>query len=29
LHALATAATNAAWQGNPAAIIWDFQLSAD
>jgi ubiquinone/menaquinone biosynthesis C-methylase UbiE len=29
LHALATAATNAAWRGNPAAIIWHFQLSAD
>jgi ubiquinone/menaquinone biosynthesis C-methylase UbiE len=29
LHALATAATNAAWQGKPAAIIWHFQLSAD
>jgi hypothetical protein len=28
LHALATAATNAAWHGQPAAIIWDFQLSA-
>jgi ubiquinone/menaquinone biosynthesis C-methylase UbiE len=29
LHALATAATNAAWREKPAAIIWDFQLSAD
>ncbi len=29
LHALATAATNAAWRGKPAAIIWHFQLSAD
>jgi ubiquinone/menaquinone biosynthesis C-methylase UbiE len=29
LHALATAATNAAWQEKPAAIIWDFQFSAD
>jgi SAM-dependent methyltransferase len=29
LHALATEATNAAWRGNPAAIIWHFQLSAD
>jgi len=29
LHALATAATNAAWRGQPAAIIWHFQLSAD
>jgi ubiquinone/menaquinone biosynthesis C-methylase UbiE len=28
LHALATAATNAAWREQPAAIIWDFQLSA-
>lgn len=28
LHARATAATNAAWQGNPAAIVWHFQLSA-
>ena len=28
LHALATAATNAAWRGKPAAIIWHFQLSA-
>jgi SAM-dependent methyltransferase len=27
LHAWATAATNAAWRGNPAAIIWDFELS--
>jgi len=29
LHALATAATNAAWRGNPGAIIWHFQLSSD
>jgi hypothetical protein len=29
LHALATAATNAAWRGKPAAIIWHFQVSAD
>jgi len=29
LQALATTATNAAWRGNPAAIIWHFQLSAD
>jgi hypothetical protein len=29
LHALATDATNAAWRGKPAAIIWHFQLSAD
>jgi ubiquinone/menaquinone biosynthesis C-methylase UbiE len=28
LHALATAATNAAWRGKPVAIIWHFQLSA-
>ena len=27
LHARATAATNAAWRGNPAAIIWDFELA--
>ena len=26
LHALATAATNAAWRGNPAVIVWHFQL---
>lgn len=26
LHARATAATNAAWRGNPAAIVWHFQL---
>jgi ubiquinone/menaquinone biosynthesis C-methylase UbiE len=26
LHALAPAATNAAWRGNPASIIWHFQL---
>ena len=29
LHGLAVDATNAAWRGNPAAIIWHFQLSAD
>ena len=29
LHALATDATNAAWWGAPAAIIWHFQLCAD
>jgi SAM-dependent methyltransferase len=29
LHAIATAATNAAWRGKPAAIILHFQLSAD
>jgi ubiquinone/menaquinone biosynthesis C-methylase UbiE len=29
LHALATDATNAAWRGKPAAIIWHFQLCAD
>ena len=29
LHARATAATNAAWQGKPAAIVWLFQLPAD
>ncbi len=29
LQALATAATNAAWRGQPAAIIWHFQLFAD
>jgi ubiquinone/menaquinone biosynthesis C-methylase UbiE len=29
LHARATDATNAAWRGNPAAIIWHFRLSAD
>lgn len=29
LHALAVDATNAAWRGKPAAIIWHFQLSAD
>jgi SAM-dependent methyltransferase len=27
LHARAIATTNAAWRGNPAAIIWDFELS--
>jgi ubiquinone/menaquinone biosynthesis C-methylase UbiE len=26
LHALAPAATNAGWRGNPAAIVWHFQL---
>jgi hypothetical protein len=29
LHALAADATNAAWRGQPAAIIWHFQLSPD
>jgi ubiquinone/menaquinone biosynthesis C-methylase UbiE len=29
LHPWATAATNAAWRGKPAAIIWHFQLSGD
>jgi hypothetical protein len=29
LHARATAATNAAWREQPAAIIWHFQLAAD
>jgi hypothetical protein len=29
LHALAIDATNAAWRGKPAAIIWHFQLAAD
>lgn len=29
LHALATDAANAAWRGQPAAIIWHFQLAAD
>jgi ubiquinone/menaquinone biosynthesis C-methylase UbiE len=29
LHALAVDATNAAWRGKPAAVIWHFQLSAD
>ncbi|MDX6591826.1 MAG: hypothetical protein QOJ13_1022 [Gaiellales bacterium] len=28
LHPLCVAATNAAWAGNPAAIIWHFQLLA-
>jgi ubiquinone/menaquinone biosynthesis C-methylase UbiE len=28
LHRFCPAATNAAWQGNPAAIIWHFQLSS-
>ncbi len=27
LHARATEATNAAWRGRPAAIVWHFQLS--
>jgi SAM-dependent methyltransferase len=27
LHAQATAATNAAWRGNPAVIVWHFQLT--
>jgi len=27
LHARAIDATNAAWKGNPAAIIWHFQLT--
>jgi hypothetical protein len=27
LHALATTATNAAWRGKPAAIIWHFQAT--
>jgi len=29
LHSFATEATNAAWDGKPAAIIWHFQLSSD
>jgi hypothetical protein len=29
LHARATDATNAAWRGQPAGIIWQFQLSAE
>jgi ubiquinone/menaquinone biosynthesis C-methylase UbiE len=29
LHRWCTAATNAAYRGNPAAIIWHFQLRAD
>ena len=29
LHSFAIEATNAAWQGKPAAIIWHFQLSGD
>jgi ubiquinone/menaquinone biosynthesis C-methylase UbiE len=29
LHRFCPAATNAAWRGQPAAIIWHFQLSAD
>jgi ubiquinone/menaquinone biosynthesis C-methylase UbiE len=29
LHPLCPAATNAAFQGNPVAIIWHFQLAAD
>ena len=28
LNALAPAATNAAWRGSPAAIVWHFQLEA-
>jgi ubiquinone/menaquinone biosynthesis C-methylase UbiE len=28
LHPFAAAATNAAWHGNPAAIIWHFQLAS-
>jgi SAM-dependent methyltransferase len=27
LHGICPAATNAAWEGNPATIIWHFQLS--
>jgi hypothetical protein len=27
LHPFCVAATNAAWRGNPAAIVWHFQLS--
>ena len=29
LHRFCTAATNAAYRGNPAAIIWHFQLAGD
>ena len=29
LHRFCTAATNAAYKGNPVAIIWHFQLSSD
>jgi hypothetical protein len=29
LHAFCTAATNAAFRGNPVAIIWLFQLAPD
>jgi ubiquinone/menaquinone biosynthesis C-methylase UbiE len=29
LHRFCTAATNAAWRGKPAAIIWHFQLAGD
>jgi ubiquinone/menaquinone biosynthesis C-methylase UbiE len=29
LHRFCTAATNAAYRGNPAAIIWHFQLGSD
>ena len=29
LHAFAIAAANAAWRGNPAAIVWHFQRSTD
>lgn len=28
LHAFAPEATNAAWDGRPAAIVWHFQLSS-
>jgi hypothetical protein len=27
LNAVDPAATNAAWRGNPVAIVWDFQMS--
>jgi ubiquinone/menaquinone biosynthesis C-methylase UbiE len=29
LHPFATEATNAAWRGNPAVIVWHFELAAD
>jgi hypothetical protein len=29
LNALVPPATNAAWRGSPAVIVWHFQLSAD
>jgi hypothetical protein len=29
LHPFATAATNAAWRDNPAAIVWHRQLASD